>query len=153
MHLAAKINEYPRGFESHNQIMIRTKNKFDLISYYYFGTPLFMLLDLLWGYEIRLSETLSAPQQIAYYGFCVFCAWVCWYKPRFHHFAALVESSVNLTLLLGTVLLVRYDNIIDGKDMPHVGLTMENILPFLLSASILIMVFKQAESGLQKSVS
>ncbi len=132
--------------------MTQKINKFDLISYYYFSTPLFMLLDFLWGYELRLSERLNSPQQFGYYGFCLFCAWICWYKPRSHHFVALLESSLNLTLLLSAVLIMPYDNIIEGKTVSHLGLSMENILPYLFSASILILAFKQAEKALSKSV-
>jgi hypothetical protein len=88
-----------------------------VVDAYYLATPLFALLDLAGGVNVRLvalDEHTGA--RVAYYALCLACLVAMRALPRFAPLVALLEGSVTLLLLVLGVLmpLLRAPELIDG---------------------------------------
>jgi hypothetical protein len=119
---------------------------------YYLVTPLFFLLDSLFGYSFRISGLPQPGYRYAWYGFCLLCALGCYAAARFSALIAIVESSVNLLILLASVLLpIVYLGDLGEESVPVIGLNGDNILNFLLTGGILLSVFYSAQHELYDS--
>jgi len=67
--------------------------------FYYWVTPVFILLDYAWGINVRVAVLDAAPQhKNLYYGFCVVCGVVMFLWPRSTPLVALGESTVNVLM-------------------------------------------------------
>jgi len=75
------------------------KNSF--ARWYFYITPLFILLDYILGINIRISALETMPlYKNLYYGFCILCG-ICMYViPRYSAVVALLESSINIMMLV-----------------------------------------------------
>ncbi len=72
-----------------------------LIWAYYWATPLFLLLDLWLGIEIRVSAFIDNPvYRMAYYTFCFFCLGFVHWKPSFSPYIGFLESLGNILILI-----------------------------------------------------
>jgi len=68
---------------------------------YYFWTPAFILLDYVWGINVRVAVLDEMPlYKNLYYGLCILCGVIVYFRPRSAALVALVESSVILLLTL-----------------------------------------------------
>ena len=75
------------------------------IIYYYLSTPLFMLVDIIFGWHIRIPFFENDLFEWIYYAGLFVCAVVCYLSPGASPFITLFESSLNfLLLLLGIIL-------------------------------------------------
>jgi hypothetical protein len=122
------------------------------ISFYYLGTPLFVLLDLFFGLSFRISGLGDPADRFAYYGLCIACALGVIFRPQYSSLIALGESSVNLLILLLSVMLpiIYLGNLESGGTNP-VGLDNNRLLNFLLSGSILLTAFYSAQHKLMRA--
>lgn len=77
----------------------------DLIQAYYLATPLFWVLDVALHAPIRAAALPDPGWRLAYYLFATGCGILARWRPRLTPFIGLAESSVNLLLLLLSVLL------------------------------------------------
>ena len=79
--------------------------------FYYYITPLFILLDYFGGLSVRAAVLDSMPMyKNLYYGFCIFCAVGIYFRPGFSAVVALFESTIIVLLTVMSVFLpyVRY---------------------------------------------
>ncbi|MBN2130353.1 MAG: hypothetical protein JW741_12695 [Sedimentisphaerales bacterium] len=68
---------------------------------YYFVTPAFILLDYVWGINVRVAVLDEMPlYKSLYYGLCILCGVIVFFRPGFSAVVALAESSVILLLTL-----------------------------------------------------
>ncbi len=69
--------------------------------WYFYITPLFILLDYFGGLNVRVSALEAMPlYKNLYYGFCILCG-VCMYiVPRYSAVVALFESSINFMMIV-----------------------------------------------------
>ena len=72
---------------------------------FYLATPAFAAMDLALGVPARAAGIPSAGWRLAYYAMLMGCWWVCRFWPRGAPVVGLCESSVNLLLLLLSILL------------------------------------------------
>ena len=114
---------------------------------YYFSTPLFMLADSLLGLDFRISGLPVPGYRVVYYGFCMLCALLLWYRPRLAPLVGMGESSVNLTILMVSVMLPILQPDLDGNGA-YQGLQGMNILNFILTGGILLAAFYTAQRRL-----
>ena len=77
----------------------------DLLTSYYLATPLFALLDLAVGASVRVSALQSSGHRLAYYGALFLLGLLCRFRPRAAPLVGMLESSLNLFLLLLGILL------------------------------------------------
>ena len=75
------------------------KNSF--ARWYFYITPLFILLDYIYGINVRVSalETMPTYKNL-YYGFCILCGICMYIIPRYSAIVALLESSINIMMLV-----------------------------------------------------
>jgi hypothetical protein len=114
---------------------------------YYFSTPLFVLADSLLGLDFRVSGLHAPGQRFAYYGFCMLCALLLWFRPRLSPLVGMGESSVNLTILMVSVMLPILRPELDAAGA-YTGLQGMNILNFSLTGGVLLAAFYSAQRKL-----
>ena len=69
--------------------------------WYYYATPLFILLDYLAGINVRVAALDSMPlYKNAYYGFCIICAFCIYIFPKYSPIVALLESGINFVMMI-----------------------------------------------------
>jgi hypothetical protein len=92
--------------------------------YYLVGTPVFALLDYFLGISVRAAFLDGWPAaRYAYYGVCFGCGLAAWRAPTKARFIAMAESTVNIVLLIFSIMLGYYATIDRvANDLPTDGL-------------------------------
>lgn len=117
-----------------------------IIRGYYFATPVFLVVEIVTGLELRVSEYIGSPGwRVAYYGFCFLCMAAIVLRPKISVAIGLIECSTNLIVLfVGTARAWMFPL----ADSPPVELevawrgnpiTPTSIASFLLTGSMLIL--------------
>lgn len=75
------------------------------LTLYYLATPLFAAVDVFLGEPVRVAALGAQGWRYAYYGVAFGLGLLCWARPRVAPLVGITESSVNLLLLLLSVLL------------------------------------------------
>ena len=119
-----------------------------LIRVYYLATPLFVILDVLFGVTVRASGLSQPEYRYLYYGLCLLCALGCFLRVRYTALIVILESSVNLLiLLLGVMLPVIHLGDLHGQ-AAAVQINGDNILNFTITGLVLAGVFHAAQREL-----
>jgi hypothetical protein len=110
---------------------------------YYLATPLFFLADVVMGLSIRVSALGDPGLRYLYYAFALGCGVVARTKPRAAPFVGIAESSLNVLLLVLSIMLPIFqlpDQFLAGEAVtaPISGLRLAN---FALSGTILVTSF------------
>jgi hypothetical protein len=124
-----------------------------LFRIYYLGTPLFMLADYLLGFPMRVSGIEEPGYRLLYYLFCLGCAAALYLWPTRTTLLALAESSLNIFLLIHSVMgpVMSLGSLVtSGEPLPKI-MTPEQLLNFLLAGSILIYGFHATTAALHES--
>ena len=83
---------------------MRIEPRHTIPKFYYYITPVFILLDYFGGLSVRAAVFDSMPMyKNLYYGFCIFCALILYLRPQFTAVVTLFESTI---IVLITVLSV-----------------------------------------------
>jgi hypothetical protein len=124
-----------------------------LARWYFYITPLFILLDYFLGLNIRVAALDSTPMyKNLYYGFCILCG-VCMYIfSRYSAVVALFESIINfMMLVLGfflqymqTVTSLMDDVLSTDFKAVEKSLTAESITNFAIVGFFLILTFRRS---------
>ena len=120
---------------------------------YYLATPLFLLIDLVWHAPLRVAFIQSDGMRLAYYGFCFLCGLVMWQKPLFAPALGMLESAVNLLLIMLSILLPIWgaaDSLAAGGGLPDFGLA--RIANVMLSGTMLVASFHVRQAELLRSL-
>lgn len=80
-------------------------NRARLFAVYYLATPLFFVADALLGVNIRIAALPDSGSRSAYYLFAFACGVVCHWRPRIAPVIGVFESSLNVLLLVLSVML------------------------------------------------
>jgi hypothetical protein len=123
-------------------------NRYFIAKWYYYATPLFILLDYLLGINVRVSALDAMPfQKNAYYGFCILCGLCMYISPRYSPIVALLESAINyvlmILLLLRPYIICLLQEDIIGEGWQNVeALTAQQITNLLIAALVAAYAFK-----------
>ena len=119
---------------------------------YYLLTPVFIVLDALFGLHFRISGLASPELRYLYYGICLLCTLACYWQSRYSALIAILESSTNLLILLAGIMIpiVRLGDL-TGDTADSAGISGDQLVNFLLSGGILLAVFYSAQGELQKA--
>ena len=99
-------------------MQMRLEPRQTIPKFYYYITPLFILLDYFGGLSVRVAVLDSMPMyKNLYYGFCIFCGISMHFRPQFSAVVALFESTI---IVLMTVLSVFLPYIQLIKDADNV---------------------------------
>ncbi len=103
-----------------------------VIKAYYWATPIFLLLDLLFGIDVRVSAFIYHPfYKFVYYLFCFVCMAIIIWKPGLSAGVGLFESSINIVILSTGMMLSVYLGTI----------TIQHVVNFVLSGGICLTSF------------
>ncbi|MHC4243739.1 MAG: hypothetical protein ACYSU4_15140 [Planctomycetota bacterium] len=134
------------------------KNSF--ARWYFYITPLFILLDYIVGINVRVSalETMPTYKNL-YYGFCILCG-VCMYIiPRYSAVVALLESSINIMMLVLGIFLpyirtitALMDDVLgaDSKALEE-SLKVQPMVNLFIVGSCLILTFRKSIETIAES--
>lgn len=114
-----------------------------LIQAYYLGTPFFWVLDVALNAPIRAAALPDPGWRLLYYAFAMACGILARWRPRLTPFVGLGESSVNLLLLVLSVLLPIFTlpaRVAEGADV-SVPFGPVQLLNVLLSGGIIVLSF------------
>jgi hypothetical protein len=113
----------------------------NILGGYYLASVAFLVLDLVAGWNVRVSALNGAPAfKYLYYTGCFGCGIFIFKRPRSAPLVTLLESSLNLALLLVGLVLAywgSFDAILD-PEAPQVFLTSGQVLNVTLSGSALV---------------
>jgi hypothetical protein len=108
-----------------------------ILPWYYAASVVFLLLDFLAGFNVRVAFLEPWPAaRVAYYGVCFACFGLMLWRP---HWAALIGSVESLVTLVALILsmavrvMIPSDAVIAGTAS---FVTLQEILNFLISGSI-----------------
>jgi hypothetical protein len=79
-----------------------------LIPAYYLGSPIFFLVGLWWGFEVRVTFLPDPYLRFGYYVLLSGLGLLTHFRPSSRPWVALSESTVNLLLILAWILLPIY---------------------------------------------
>jgi len=125
---------------------------FRLVWFYYVITPLFLLVELLWGIDFRVPALLSMPMRYFYYTCCFGCGAACFLRPRFTPVIAFVESTINVILIFvgfGTTLFSATLSFADTSAEPQT-FSLKTVYSFAVTATIWVIAFYHAQAGMIK---
>ncbi len=97
-----------------------------LIEAYYLATPLFFLVDVFLSFPIRVSALADPGLRYLYYAFALGCGVASRVRPKVGPYVGLAESSLNILLLILSVMLPIAqlpDRVFAGESTPgtHLG--------------------------------
>ena len=126
-----------------------------LVAFYYWLTPAFWALDVLFGANLRAAAFEGHPGWKAiYYLFCFGCGVALFLRPGWTSLVGMTESAINiLALIVG--FLVPYFRLVEqlaaGETPVHAGaFTIERSLSLLLSGVVCAITFHMHASGLTR---
>ena len=111
---------------------------------YYLATPLFALLDFVWGVNVRAAglEALRGPRY-AYYALCLICGVVTYLAPSLTNIIGVAESSVNILVLMLGIIVPYYgmaEQVMSDRPVSN-PVTAEHVVNFLISGFVWVSVF------------
>ncbi len=119
---------------------------------YYLATPLFALLDWIFGWNVRAAGLAGEPAwKNVYYAICTGAGVLTALRPSLSRFVGLAESSINIFLLILGVLLPYWAAInqaAEGASVAGVPFTFTRLLNFMISGFMWIHVFHQSVDSL-----
>ena len=126
-----------------------------LLEAYYLLTPAFLAYDLMVGASIRVSAIPTPELRYAYYAGIFGLGFLVRKRPRTGPFVGIAESSLNLLLLILSVLLPIWgaaDAAAAGTPLDGAVITREKLLNVLITGPVLVIAFKQNEAALWRQV-
>lgn len=118
---------------------------------YYLATPLFALLDWIFGWNVRAAGLAGQPGlRSVYYVVCTGAGVITALRPSLSRFVGLVESSVNILLLILGVLLPYWAIVNQAGEGVSAALpfTFNRLFNFLISGFMWVHVFHQSVDSL-----
>ncbi|MBM2830175.1 MAG: hypothetical protein HW411_965 [Gammaproteobacteria bacterium] len=126
-------------------------NSTTIVKIYYYLTPLFFLLDYVWGQSFRIAGLSDPVHRYYYYGFCILCGLICYFKPVLSYLITMMESSINIFILvLGVMLPIATIGNLEEQEIVSVGLSWQRLINFVLTGSILLYNFYSAQANIIK---
>ena len=123
-------------------------SRHSMTSLYYYGTPLFILMDYYGGISVRVAVLDAMPlYKNLYYGFCVLCGVGMYALPRCAPIVALFESTINILLIVLAVFLpyvqtvLQSDNILDSNWEAASAFAIPRIVNLVLAGTVAVFAF------------
>lgn len=120
------------------------KNQFALIEWYYLATPLFVLLDIAFGYSFRISALEeNSMYQYAYYGICFLAGIICYRRRIYSAVFAIFESVLNIFLLIWSIMGPYYEVIHEAAQGNPIDnpLNFDHLINFGIVGVVLLISF------------
>ena len=130
-----------------------------IAKWYFYLTPLFILLDYIWGVNVRVSALDSWPvYKNLYYGFCILCG-VCMYiVPRYSAVVTFFESIINFGMIVFSIFMPYIQNMIYAEDILNAdfkameeSINAQSIVNFVIVGSFVVLTFHKSIQTIQES--
>ncbi len=122
----------------------QTNSTDTLVEWYYLATPLFLLLDIVFGYSIRISALDDSPVlQYGYYGVCFLAGILCFRHEVFSAVFGLFESVLNIFLLIWSIMGPYYAAIqkaAEGEPIDN-PMSIDHLANFVIVGPVLLICF------------
>ncbi|NIP39765.1 MAG: hypothetical protein GWO07_16055 [Candidatus Dadabacteria bacterium] len=119
-----------------------------ILTIFYYITPVFILLDYLLGFNIRVSGLQQfGNYKLAYYLFCLICAFIIYRYDGYAFIVGFIESIVNLLVLFISFLLPYFtllDFLSHGDAEQIIYYDAKMTINFMISGFILIFTFQNS---------
>lgn len=119
-----------------------------LIRGYYLATPAFLLLDLVFGLDMRAAFLDGVGSRVLWYLLCTGLGLVAWRWPGSTPLIGVIESSVSFFLLIAWIMLPIMLPSDDFADWPGSW----GIVPFVLIGTACIISFHSAKRALHRQM-
>ncbi len=127
--------------------------------WYFYITPLFILLDYFGGVNVRVSALDSVPlYKNLYYGLCILCGICMYIIPRYSAVVALFESSINFMMIVLGIFLPYVQNILYVDDILNAdfkameaSINAQSIVNLLIVGSCVILTFRKSIETIAES--
>ena len=97
---------------------MRIEPRHTIPKFYYYITPLFILLDYIGGLSVRAAVLDSMPMyKNLYYGFCIVCAVIMYLRPQFTAVVTLFESVIIVLITVLSVFMPYIQFIMQADDV------------------------------------
>ncbi len=119
-------------------------NRLRILKVYYLLTPVFLAIELLFDFNIRITiPGESAAFKYIYYAVCFLCAFFVFNNPLTASVFSLVESVFNLFLLILSVMypVSHVAASVGNANMNNYQFALSDLFHFLLVGSILLYAF------------
>jgi hypothetical protein len=118
---------------------------------YYLASPLFFLIGLWWGFEVRVTFIPSAGYRFGYYLVLSALGLLAHFRPKAAPWVALGESTLNLLLIILWILLPIYDPLGPGPlEVPYTPAQV--LVNGLLAGSFFILGFHRAQDAIAAQI-
>ncbi|MDT8303448.1 MAG: hypothetical protein RQ760_18355 [Sedimentisphaerales bacterium] len=126
------------------------KNSF--ARWYFYITPLFILLDYIYGINVRVSalDTMPTYKNI-YYGFCILCGIGMFITPRYAAIVALFESSINFMMIVLGLFMPYVQNVLYAEDILNAdfkavgeAITAEPMANLIIVGACVVLTFRKS---------
>jgi len=127
---------------------MRIEPRHAIPKFYYYITPLFILLDYFGGISVRVAVLDSMPMyKNLYYGFCIFCAVSVYFRPQFTAVITLFESTIIVLITVLSVFLpyvqfiTQVDDVLNENWDILNAFTVPKIVNLMLAGTMAIVAF------------
>ena len=123
---------------------MRTSQWLEMLRFYYLVTPLFLIVDLVFGFDLRVSLPSDQPEyKLIYYAICFAAGFTAFGSEIAAASFSLVESVVNLLLLILTVYwpIVTIGESVETGNVGRFGFGLVELMHFLIVGSVLLISF------------
>ena len=136
--------------DSHRYLreQMRVEPRQTIPKFYYYITPLFILLDYFGGLSVRAAVLDSMPiYKNLYYGFCIFCAVIMYLRPQFTAVVTLFESTIIILItVLGIFLpyfqfIMQTDNVLNENWDIINAFSIPRIVNLIMAGIIAVLAF------------
>jgi len=127
--------------------------------WYFYITPLFILLDYIWGVNVRVSALDSMPvYKNLYYGFCILCGVCMYFVPRYSAIVTLFESIINFAMIVFSIFMPYIQNMIYAEDILNAdfkameeSINAQSIVNLVIVGSFVVLTFQKSIQTIQES--
>ena len=127
--------------------------------WYFYITPLFILLDYVLGVNVRVSALGSIPvYKNLYYGFCILCGVCMYFVPRYSAIVTLFESIINFGMIVFSIFMPYIQNMIYAEDILNAdfksmeeAINTQSIVNLVIVGSFVVLTFHKSIQTIQES--
>ena len=127
--------------------------------WYFYITPLFIILDYFGGVNVRVSALDSMPlYKNLYYGFCILCGVCMYFVPRYSAVVTLFESIINFGMIVFSIFVPYIKNMIYAEDILNAdfkameeAINAQSIANLAIVGSFVVLTFHKSIQTIQES--
>lgn len=125
-----------------------------LVLTYYLASPLFWILQVIFGWQVRVGFLADSKWNTLYYCLLILCAVAGYLRPGWLAFIAVIESAVNIGIHIVSFAMPLFtlsDSVLQGQ-VTKPDLSVANLIGFLLAGLCMSLSFQTAIARLHRKI-